>query len=242
MASVPRLRVFAGPNGSGKSTLKDVLPADWLGVYVNADDIERTLRLDGFLRLSAYAIQTTQQELVDFLSRSTLLNSVGLKGDVGRMYLENDCIVLRNLTVNSYHASVLADFIRHQLLRSGLTMTFETVMSSRDKIEFIRKAQKVGYRTYLYFVATEDPLINISRVSHRVKTGGHDVPSDKVIARYARSLDLLFDAISCTDRAYVFDNSGDQRVWIAEVTDGLVLEAKTDAMPHWFMHALWDRF
>ena len=64
-------------------------------------------------------------------------------------------------------------------------MTFETVMSSRNKIEFIRKAQKDGYRAYLYFVATEDPLINISRVSHRVKTGGHDVPSDKVIALVA---------------------------------------------------------
>ena len=131
MASVPRLRVFAGPNGSGKSTLKDVLPADWLGVYVNADDIEKALRQDGFLRLSEYAIHPTQQELVDFLSRSTLLDSVGLKGDVGRMYLENECIVLRHLSVNSYHASVLADFIRHQLLRSGLSMTFETVMSSR---------------------------------------------------------------------------------------------------------------
>jgi predicted ABC-type ATPase len=242
MASGPRLRVFAGPNGSGKSTLKDVLPADWLGVYVNADDIEKTLRLDGILRLSAYAIYPTQKELVNFLSRSTLLNSVGLKGDVGEIYLEKECIVLRHLTVNSYHASVLADFIRHQVLRSGLSMTFETVMSSPDKIAFIRKAQIAGYRTYLYFVATEDPLINISRVSHRVKTGGHDVPSDKVIARYARSLDLLFDAIACTNRAYVFDNSGDQRVWIAEVTDGQVLELKTDNMPYWFMHAVLDRF
>jgi predicted ABC-type ATPase len=115
-------------------------------------------------------------------------------------------------------------------------------MSSRDKIASIRKAQKAGYRTYLYFVATEDPLINISRIFHRFKNGGHDVPSEKVIARYARSLSLLSDAISCTDKTYLFDNSGYQKVWIAEVSNGEALELHTDAMPNWFSHALSDQF
>ncbi|MET3604620.1 putative ABC-type ATPase [Sphaerotilus sulfidivorans] len=41
---IPRLRVFAGPNGSGKSTIKDSLLPQWLGVYVNADDIEKAIR------------------------------------------------------------------------------------------------------------------------------------------------------------------------------------------------------
>jgi len=68
MTSFPRLRIFAGPNGSGKSTLKDVLPADLLGVYVNADDIEKNIRLNGRLKLDTYSIQPTHQELVDFLS------------------------------------------------------------------------------------------------------------------------------------------------------------------------------
>ena len=45
-APVPRLRMFAGPNGSGKSTIKDVLPPQWLGIYVNADEIEKTIRAD----------------------------------------------------------------------------------------------------------------------------------------------------------------------------------------------------
>ena len=44
--SQPRLRVFAGPNGSGKSTLKEVLPESLLGVYVNADEIEKLSSLD----------------------------------------------------------------------------------------------------------------------------------------------------------------------------------------------------
>ncbi len=43
-AQFTRLRMFAGPNGSGKSTIKDMLPPERLGVYVNADDIEKAIR------------------------------------------------------------------------------------------------------------------------------------------------------------------------------------------------------
>lgn len=72
-----------------------------------------------------------------------------------------------------------------------MTFTFETVMSSRDKVDLLCKAQQLGYRTYLYYVATEDPIINISRVKARVRRGGHWVPEDKIVSRYSASLDLL---------------------------------------------------
>jgi len=44
------------------------------------------------------------------------------------------------------------------------------------------------------------------------------------------------------NRAYIFDNSGSERVWVAEVTDGVEIEMKTDEMPAWFKTALWDKF
>ena len=72
--------------------------------------------------------------------------------------------------------------------------------------------------------------------------GGHPVPDDKVISRYERSLALLSEAVRHTDRAYIFDNSGADRVWIAEVTDGTEIEMKTNEMPAWFKTALWDKF
>ena len=114
-------------------------------------------------------------------------------------------------------------------------------MSSADKVEFLCKAHAQGFRTYLYFVATEDPEINISRVAARVQAGGHDVPEDKIRNRYTRSLGLLLQAIRCTDRAYIFDNSMDQRLWIAEVTDAHDVEAKIDRLPGWFIDALQPR-
>ena len=44
-----RLRIFAGPNGSGKSTLKSVLKREWLGIYINPDDIELNIRSNSIL-------------------------------------------------------------------------------------------------------------------------------------------------------------------------------------------------
>ena len=113
--------------------------------------------------------------------------------------------------------------------------------SQPDKIEFLQKAQKKGFRTYLYYVATEDPMINILRVKNRVTLGGHSVPEDKIISRYHRSLDLLRDAVQFTNRAYIFDNSGREHLWIAEITNGKELEMKASQMPCWFKKALWDK-
>jgi predicted ABC-type ATPase len=68
------------------------------------------------------------------------------------------------------------------------------------------------------------------------------VPEDKIRDRYVRSLALLPQAVSYADRAYIFDNSGADRVWVAAVMDGTVVETKTDEMPAWFKSALWDQF
>jgi predicted ABC-type ATPase len=115
-------------------------------------------------------------------------------------------------------------------------------MSSRDKVEFLKRAQEKGFRTYLYYMATEDPDINVSRVENRVQEGGHPVPKDKIVTRYHRSLALLAEAVQYTNRAYIFDNSSHQKVWIAEVTEGNEMELKSDTVPYWFKAALWDKF
>jgi hypothetical protein len=73
----------------------------------------------------------------------------------------------------------------------------------------------------VYYIATDDPEINVSRVEARLKSGGHGVDPVKVRERYKRSLDLLADAIITSDRAFIFDNSGipGGHVWLAEITN-----------------------
>jgi predicted ABC-type ATPase len=237
-----RLRMFAGPNGSGKSTFKSIICPELLGVFVNPDEIEKEIRDFDFLDLNHYGIQTMQEEIQNFFMRSSLIKAANLLNDIDKLRLNEGKLSFFNTGMNSYFASVAADFIRHKLIDCSKSFTFETVMSFPDKIELLRTAQSKGYRTYLYFIATEDPAINISRVRHRVKMGGHSVPEDKIISRYTRSLDLLKEAIPFTHRAYIFDNSMHEPLWLAEITDGHLLEMKTNLVPAWFKNALGSIF
>lgn len=72
--------------------------------------------------------------------------------------------------------------------------------------------------------------------------GGHPVPEDKIVSRYQRSIDLLIKAIQFTNRAYIFDNSTHKHIWLAEITDGNLMEMKTNQVPAWFKKALGDKF
>ncbi len=116
-------------------------------------------------------------------------------------------------------------------------------MSHEGKVALLGRAQQAGYRTYLYYVATDALEINVSCVQNRVALGGHAVPEDKIVSRYHRSLDLLMDAIRLANRAYIFDNSTDSQAhtWIAEITEGQDLELKIIQIPAWFRRAVLEK-
>jgi len=234
--------MFAGPNGSGKSTFKSMIRPELLGIFINPDEIEKSIRDYDFLDLKSHGVHTTKDEILNFFINSQLLQKADLIDDARELRFTDGKLSFSNSGVNSYFASVTADFIRNKLIESSKSFTFETVMSFPDKIEILRTAQAKGYRTYLYYVATEDPSINISRVRYRVKMGGHSVPEEKIVSRYNRSLDLLKEAIPYTNRAYIFDNSTHEHIWLAEITDGHLLEMKTDQVPAWFKSALGSKF
>jgi predicted ABC-type ATPase len=234
---VPRLRVFAGPNGSGKSTIKETLSPALIKTYVNADELEKEAKITGFVDLSAFGLNPALPELLAFHAEHYLLIKKGLIEQVTHLDLVDGKVDYRAVKVNSYFASVIADFIRQYLLNGGASFTFETVMSHPSKVEFMRDARAAGYRTYLYFVSTEDPDINLDRVNIRVQGGGHPVAPQKVRERYVKSLGLLPEAIAASDRAYIFDNSGDSSVLLAEITSGTQLDYRTEDIPDWFFEA-----
>jgi predicted ABC-type ATPase len=240
-SATPRLRMFAGPNGSGKSTIKNVIRPELLGPFINPDEIEKELRERGVVELNRFGISTTQTELVMFFSASSLLRKVNRVDSAMSLHFSDGKLSFPNLNVDAYIASVVADFIRQRLLSNGASFSFETVMSANDKVAFLETARQGGYRTYLYYVATEDPIINIARVRNRVLLGGHAVPQDKIVSRYGRSLSLLIEAIRRSNRAYLFDNSDTGPVLVAEITDGNHAELKAGVMPRWFKTAVWDK-
>ncbi len=232
--------MFAGPNGSGKSTIKSVIPAELVGTYVNADDLEKEIRATGCIDLTAFGIHASQEDVYRFFQDSSLLRRAELTSAAAAIHVRGTRLDFGQLQANSYFASVAADFIRRRLIGESASMTFETVMSSEDKIAFMREARAAGYRTYLYYISTSDPTINVSRVKNRVRSGGHTVPEDKIISRYYRSMQLLTAAIRASNRAYIFDNSTKDRIWLAEITDGSTLEMKTTEVTGWFKRYVLD--
>eukprot|EP01031_Cornospumella_fuschlensis_P008409 gene8409-10367_t len=241
--AVPRLRMFAGPNGSGKSTIKGMVPAKLLGVYLNPDEIQKDIEDRGFLNVRDYGVETTKEEILPFFLNSALLQKAELDDEAMFLRFNDGKLSFHDVSVNAYFASVAADFLGQKLMERRVSFSFETVMSSPDKVRLLERAQALGYRTYLYYIATDDPAINVARVKARVNLGGHDVPESKIVSRYARSLELLVEAVKHTNRAYLFDNSrqGGERLWVAEITGGCELELRCDPMPLWFEKAVWDK-
>ncbi len=238
------MRVFAGPNGSGKTTminkLKNLIP---FGVYINADDIEKTLFENKFIDFNEFKITSSTADIQKFFKTKAFSpKKINIEDLWNCFYVsENRLFVEVSNEITSYISADIAEYIREKLLESNISFSYETVMSHVSKLEFLQKAIEKDYRVYLYFIATEDPEININRVNIRVAFNGHSVSPDIIRSRYYRSLGNLKNAIKFTSRAYIFDNSGKVSVLIAEITEGKKVKViDTTFVPNWFIKYLVD--
>jgi predicted ABC-type ATPase len=104
-------------------------------------------------------------------------------------------------------ARAWADAARAALLAEGEAFVTETVFSHPSKLELLAQARANGFATALYIVCVDDPRLLLARVRARVREGGHDVPPDKIITRYPRTLALLRDALALAEVSFLFDGS-----------------------------------
>ncbi len=228
--------MIAGPNGSGKSTLEKQLGQFWrLGYFLNADELEKKLSNDGFVNLADYQLSLTQQDWeISLKSTNSIATKIEDKSVLDNIAIEHNIIVAGNKKQGSYFSALIIEFLRKQLLKTGQSFTFETVMSHPSKVKFLQEAKEYGFKTYLYFIGTDSVETNINRVKARFDKGGHNVSEKKIRERYTKSLELLSDAVKNADRAYVFDNSENKMLWLAEFEKGKNVQFKTDAVPQWF--------
>lgn len=218
---VHRIRMIAGPNGSGKSTFIELLKTVVnIGFYINPDDIEASLLKKPVLHFTDFGFKTTPKQFIDFANEKGTIGSHSFKTKIVKgVSIKNNILVINPVLVNSYTASLLADFLRIQLLKNNISFTFETVMSHPSKVYIIAKAASLNYKTYLYFVTTSQPSVNLERIKSRIKKGGHNVSPKKTIERFYRSIQLLPEAIKKCNRAFIFDNSTSLSL-IAEFKNG----------------------
>ena len=156
------------------------------------------------------------------------------------LYINPDNIAQETFGDWNSHDAVLkaAEYstqLRYKCLEQGRDFVFETVFSAAAKVEFLQKAHDAGFFIRFFYVCTSDPAINVARITQRYLDGGHEVPISKVVSRYYKSLLNAAKAISFVDRAYVYDNSIDNRLprLLFRTTNGNLFKSYTDEIPDW---------
>ncbi len=118
--------------------------------------------------------------------------------------------IKKHLKCSDLEAAQLAEKQRESHVERIEEFCFETVMSTERNLNLLKKAKERGYFIRCYYVLTADPMINVWRVKSRVASGGHDVPEEKIVARYDRALALVSDVVEVCDICHIYDNSGEK--------------------------------
>lgn len=120
----------------------------------------------------------------------------------------NADILASELNLDHYAAARVADTLRRQLVQQRVSFVFETVFSDPvgDKLAFLKEAVQAGFNVVLCFIGIGSPEICEERVAMRVSQGGHDVPGEKLTARFPRVLANLKKAIQELPHVFIFDN------------------------------------
>lgn len=116
--------------------------------------------------------------------------------------------IKKNLKCSDLEAAQFAEKQREEHIGQRDEFCFETVLSTERNLKLLERAKEKGYFIRCYYILTADPMINVWRVKSRVESGGHDVPEEKIIARYDKALDLIKDLVKICDVCHIYDNSG----------------------------------
>ncbi|MCC7062005.1 MAG: AAA family ATPase [Planctomycetes bacterium] len=95
----------------------------------------------------------------------------------------------------------------HELALARVDFAFETNLSSRSLLPWLKQLRESGYTVLLAFLWLPTPEIAIARVRQRTADGGHHVPEDVVRRRHERGLTNLRRAFqSLADELWLFDS------------------------------------
>ncbi len=109
-------------------------------------------------------------------------------------------------TVSFEAGRIMLQRIR-DLIRIGDDFAFETTLSTRSYLPFLKEAKQKGFSIVLFFFWLESIELAKARVKARVLGGGHSIPEDVIERRYFRGLKNLSEFIPLADRWIVADNS-----------------------------------
>jgi predicted ABC-type ATPase len=111
--------------------------------------------------------------------------------------------------IGAYEAAELATSLRAALIGQRESFVFETVLSDPigAKVTELVETVRHGIHVVMVFIQLDSLETSRQRVAMRVMQGGHDVPDEKLEARFQRTLANLERAINALPIVVIFDNS-----------------------------------
>ncbi len=110
----------------------------------------------------------------------------------------------------------------NELAASGKDFAFETTLASRSYVRRLKHLQEArGYKVSLIFLWLSNADLAVSRVSERVRVGGHDVPETVIRRRYMKGLHNFFELYqTLADSWAVYDCSDVSNLLLIASKDG----------------------
>ena len=127
---------------------------------------------------------------------------------VGLRFINADDLAAE-MRLDAREAAGLAAALRASLLEQGESFVFETVLSDPvgARVSELAETARHGIHVVMVFIRIDSPDTSKQRVAMRVMQGGHDVPDEKLEARFKRTLANLERAIKELPVVVVFDNT-----------------------------------
>lgn len=94
-----------------------------------------------------------------------------------------------------------------QAIIGNVDFAFETTLGGDTITKTLLQAVASGVRVNIWYCGLESPELHIERVKARVACGGHDIPEDKIRARFQTSMQNLCLLANVVDQLAVYDNS-----------------------------------
>lgn len=111
----------------------------------------------------------------------------------------------------------------HSLAGKNSDFAFETTLSGKSYISFLKELKEIGYSINIFFLWIPNAELALSRIKDRVTTGGHDVPAVDVRRRFYRGIyNFIHYYKPLADTWLLFNNADSTPKLIARERNGQV--------------------
>ena len=118
-----------------------------------------------------------------------------------------------------------------ECIDKGVSFAQETTLSGYKTEATVKQVKDMGYHVRLFYIGLDSAEESISRIENRVKRGGHDIPSDDVVRRFASRWEAVAKVLPYCDEAEFYDN-GNGFILVAEYRNG-ELRTIGSRVPQW---------